>query len=429
MLPDNERQGYVVSENYDVLIVGGGIVGTAAALELQMRGRRVAIIDPGDPRGRSSYGNGGVISRGSIFPMAGSSIWNGLLSYALGRSPAVRLRYRSLLGQLPWLVAFLRRCNDASWWEAAAPLNNLTALAFDAHMRLGAETGVRHLISRPGWIKVYRSQAAFDSSDLERRILAAKGVKTEILDPACLRALEPHLAPRFSHGIWFPETGTVDSPGQLMDAYHAAFRTRGGAHFAGKVDRLVQDEDGVRATTGGRTITAAYGVVAAGAWSAEFIAGLGYKIPFTAERGYHRHYRLPARIALNRPIYDTGGSYALVPMNGNVRLLSGVELAHPDDPANLTQLDSLVEDARATLSFEQPVPDSTWVGSRPSTPDGLPVIGKAPRHDRIVFAFGHGHIGFSTGPVTGQAVAALLANEAPPLDLAPFAIERFARRR
>ena len=112
-------------------------------------------------------------------------------------------------------------------------------------------------------------------------------------------------------------------------------------------------------------------------------------------------------------------------MNGKVRLLSGVELARPDDAPDTAQIEGVEPDARKTLGFTQPVEDKPWMGSRPSTPDGLPVIGRAARHPRLIFAFGHGHIGFANGPVTGAAVASLLMGEQPPVPIAAFAPQRF----
>ena len=111
--------------------------------------------------------------------------------------------------------------------------------------------------------------------------------------------------------------------------------------------------------------------------------------------------------------------------DGSVRLLTGIELARPDDPADPRQLARVLPEAAGTLELGEPLEAAPWCGSRPSTPDGLPVVGRAPRHPRLIFAFGHGHIGLSTGPITGRLVADLLDGMEPPLPLAPYAPQRF----
>src|SRR5215470_5138502 len=107
-------------------------------------------------------------------------------------------------------------------------------------------------------------------------------------------------------------------------------------------------------------------------------------------------------MSLNRPVFDAAEGYAAAPMEDGVRILTGIEIARPDDPPDPRQLRKALTGARASLPIADAVPNTEWMGSRPSTADGLPVIGATARHKRLLLAFGHGHIGFSTGPFTGQ---------------------------
>jgi D-amino-acid dehydrogenase len=170
-------------------------------------------------------------------------------------------------------------------------------------------------------------------------------------------------------------------------------------------------------------------ILAAGVKSAALARQLGYKIPMVAERGYHMHYRLKPGAVLNRPVYDTGGAFVLSPMQlaegPFVRVLSGVEIARAGDRPTPLQLNKILPDALKTLDLTTPLENEPWCGNRPSMPDGIPVIGLAKRHPNLIFAFGHGHIGLSTGPITGRIVADLLTGATPPFDLAPYRAERF----
>ena len=410
---------------FDVVVVGGGIVGLSVALEAQSRSLSVAIVDPGVATERASYGNAGVLSRGSIFPMAAPGIRSRLPRYALGRDIAVRARLRSLPALMPWLARFLLAAEENAWRHSAAALDPMVAEAFDRHVAMADLVGGRHLIRRNGWLRLYRSAAALAGSRLEREVLAQQRVSFHCLDEDEIRQLEPHLAHRFTHGIFFPDTGSVESPGELVELYRAAAEARGAAFVAGTADAIVEVEGGMAVQAGSRRIEGRHVVLAAGARSATLARTLGYRFPLAAERGYHRHFALADGVELRRPVYDAAGGYVLSPMNGKVRLLTGVELARPDDPPSHVQIDAVEPDARQTLAFTKAVEDTPWLGSRPSTPDGLPVIGRAARHPRLVFAFGHGHIGFANGPATGAVVASLIAGEKPPLPVEAFSPVRF----
>lgn len=410
---------------FDVVVVGGGIVGLSVVLESQSRGLSVAVVDPGIAHARASFGNAGVLSRGSIFPMAAPGIRARLPRYALGRDISVRVRMGSLPFLLPWVRRFLIAAEEGAWRRAAAALNPMVSAAFDHHVALAELVGGRHLIRRNGWLRLYRSGDTFAGSALERAVLQENGVRIDCLGEDEIRQLEPHLARRFTHGIFFPDTGSVESPGELVELYRTAAEGRGAAFVAGTADAIVDVADGMAVISGGRRIEGGHVVLAAGAHSAKLAISLGYRFPLAAERGYHRHFDLAAGVELRRPVYDAAGGYVLSPMNGKVRLLSGVELARPDDAPNTTQIEAIEPDARKTLGFTAPVEDKPWMGSRPSTPDGLPVIGRAARHPRLIFAFGHGHIGFANGPVTGAAVASLLMGEQSRVPIAAFAPARF----
>jgi len=410
---------------FDVVVVGGGIVGLSVALEAQSRGLAVAVIDPDIAEARASFGNAGVLSRGSIFPMAAPGIRARLPRYALGRDIAVRARLRSLPHLAPWLVRFLLAAEEGAWRRTAAALNPMVAEAFDRHVALADLVGGRHLIKRNGWLRLYRSAEAFAGSVLELAVLKENGVRIDCLGEDEIRQLEPHLARRFSNGIFFPDTGSVESPGELVELYRHAAEGRGAVLVAGKAEAILETGETMAVMVAGRRIEGRHVVLAAGARSAELARTLGYRFPLAAERGYHRHFALAEGVELRRPVYDAAGGYVLSPMNGNVRLLTGVELARQDDPPEHAQIDGVEPDARKTLSFTTPVDGKTWLGSRPSTPDGLPVIGRAARHARLIFAFGHGHIGFANGPMTGAVVASLLHDEQPPVPVAAFAPSRF----
>jgi D-amino-acid dehydrogenase len=416
----------VHSQTWNVCVVGGGVVGLSAALELQSRGFKVIVIDRGRPRERASFGNAGVIGAGSVLTPAGPGVWRNLARYAANRDPALRIRYRSLPSTGRWLLHFLANCTEEAWRRSAKALSPLTAIAYDNHMRLAHFVGAVALMRRTGYLKLFPKFPSDTISLLERQILDERSIRAVLLDAAGLRDLEPTLARSFSHALYLPDSGSVASPGGLLELYWKAFRERQGAVSVGEAHGISYGEDQIAVTVNGARIVAQRMVIAAGAWSPGLIAPLGYRIPFAAERGYHAQFKLRPGERLNRPVFDPDAGYAAAPIEDGVRVLTGIEIARPEDPPDFRQLCAVLGKARARLSLAETAMSPEWFGSRPATADGLPVIGEAVRHRGLFFAFGHGHIGFSTGPATGHIIADLMTQTQPEIQIAPFAIERFS---
>jgi D-amino-acid dehydrogenase len=422
--------GMAMDETADIVVVGGGMVGLSSAIALKDRGLDVVLCDPGEARARTSYGNAGVISRGSILPMASPSLWGKLPAYLRNADRGLRLHHAHLPRIIPYAAHFLAAARESRWRRASAALLPLTSAAYPAHERLAARAGTTQRLQRTGWLKTYRTEAAFAAAALERDILAGHGVAFEILDTAAVRALEPALVRPYARAMLLNETGSVREPGQLVEACEALFAGLGGRLRRGSVARLEPEADGWRVVRAdGTTVRARQVVLAAGAASGGIARTLGYRFAVAAERGYHRHFALhPESPPLTRPVLDTGAGSILSPMGEHrVRVLSGVELNAREAAPDHTQIEAASREAAGTLRLGGPLDNAPWLGSRPSTPDGMPVIGRAPRHQGLLFAFGHGHIGLSTGPITGEIVADLATGRTPSVPVAAFAPERLLR--
>ena len=411
-------------------MVGGGIVGLSCAIALAERGHRVTLCDPGLSRQRASFGNAGVISRGSIFALAAPGIWKNLPRYGANRDVALRIDWRNAWRILPWFTHFLRAANETQWRRSAAALDPLTAKAFAEHERLAALAGAQALIAHEGWLRLYRTEDAFAQSALERAVLAEHAIETRVLDSAALRDFEPALTRAYARAVYFPQTGAVRDPGALVAAYERLALTLGVTFRREKVEDMGLESETWRLRTALGVLAADKVVLATGVWSHGMTRRLGYRFPLAAERGYHREFRPGAGPALRRPIHDTGGSFIVSPMGGDdaprLRVLCGVDLSPRDAPEKHAQIDAVTMDAATTLPLGAPIDNAPWMGFRPSTPDGLPIIGAAPRHVGLFFAFGHGHIGLSNGPITGRIVADLLEGRPPPVPIEAFAPARFA---
>ncbi len=417
----------------DITVLGAGMVGTCTALELQMRGARVTLIDRKEPGRETSYGNAGVLARSSLFPLNNPGLLGDLPKLLTNRSAALQYDWRFVLRNLSWATRFILNARPARFRETTQALDNLIQLSIAGHKALISQTGQEHLLSDKGWVFLYRSQEQFGKAGLQRRTLQEFDVDTEILDAEGLRQLEPALNAIFPRALWIKDTHSVSDPGALVEAYAQLFRSNGGIIEQEEIRSVSEDERGVTLEFGGgRSRRSAHVVVCLGPWSKSLMHTFGYDVQMGFERGYHAHFtgeQGGANAPLTRPIYDTGGSYVLAPMSQGLRLSSGVELKDCDARPTPVQLDIVEHAARQAICLGQRIEEQPWLGSRPTFPDSRPAIGLAPDAKHISVAFGHQHIGLATGPGTAQILADIIESKSPPIDAHPFRPERFIRRR
>lgn len=415
-----------IGDRSHVAVLGAGIVGVSCAIYLQNAGYRVTLIDAHEPGQQASRGNAGVISAGAMVPLNTPNILRNLPNYMLNRSPAVRYDLSYILQNLGWLTSFLFAARPAMAREAARNLSQLTLKSRAEHLALMKEAGELARLRDTGWLKLARSKKSLDGQKFDLDIFNRYDVAAEKLSRDEVIQLEPCLKPVFEGGIWIKDAYSVDSPGHVTAAYAELFVRLGGEIQIGKVTHIERIADGgFRLFMNGAPLTSEIVVLAAGPWSVDLLRQLGYHFPMVFERGYHCHFTADEGQFLNRPIHDLDGGYALSSMERGFRVTTGIELAHRDNPPSPVQLERILPRVREAFPIKYPKDNKPWSGSRPSMPDSIPVIGEAPKHPGLWLAFGHGHIGFGTGPITGRIIAEMIAGVRPLIDVAPFSPSRF----
>jgi D-amino-acid dehydrogenase len=234
------------------------------------------------------------------------------------------------------------------------------------------------------------------------------------------------VAPVLVGALHWTEPLSVDDPHGLALAYLAAFERLGGRFVQGNAASLEADAAGWRLRSAQGDVFAHEAVIALGPWADVLTRALGYELPLAVKRGYHMHYRAAGSAKLNYPMLDTERGYFLAPMRRGIRLTTGAEFALRDAIRTPVQLGRAEPIARDLFPLAERLDTEPWMGARPCTPDMLPVIGRAPRHPNLFFAFGHAHHGLTLAAVTGRLVAEMMTGEAPFVDPAPYSPERFA---
>jgi len=411
------------NDHADVIVLGAGIVGVASAYAARQRGMSVILVDRREPGSETSYGNAGVLSSGSIFPLNQPSLFGNLPKYLSNRHPALRWDIGWALKNPAWIARFLASARASQTKPRALALHGLIKASLKLHRDWIVKAGAANRIRETGWLKAWRSDNVA-AAKADQDALAAYGIKSELLDRQAISALEPNILPVYSVGLLHTETASVDSPGNVVKAYANMFAGCGGEIRRSEIKALALDGESWRVVLSDGELRARHVVVALGPWSADLLRPLGYRVPLATERGYHREFKPNPARPLRRPIHDAENAFLMSPMEQGIRVTSGVELTARDAPSNYAQLDAVVPLARGVVEFGEAVGD-IWRGARPTLPDSLPMIGPAPRHPRLWLAFGNQHIGFTTGPATGEAIAAMIAGAVPSFDTSAFSPKRY----
>ncbi|HEY8566884.1 MAG TPA: FAD-binding oxidoreductase [Beijerinckiaceae bacterium] len=410
----------------DVVVLGAGIVGVSVALHLQQRGRAVVLLDRRAPGEETSFGNAGLIQREGVYPYGFPQNFGALLRYALNNTTDAHYHWSAVPKVAPFLLRYWLQSRPERHAQIARLYAPLIEHCLTEHQALAQAAGATDLIRQRGWIKLYRTAQARDVDLAEAETLRREyGLGFNLLDPAALAEKEPHVAPGLVGGLHWTDPASVTDPHALTLAYAGLFERLGGRIVAGDAATLRADGAGWQVDLADGPLQAGAAVVALGAWADVVTARLGYDLPLAVKRGYHMHYRPRGNAVLNHAVLDVEAGYLLAPMAKGIRLTTGAEFALRDAPKTPVQLARAEPVAKTLFPLGERLDSEPWMGVRPCTPDMMPVIGPAPRHKNLWFAFGHAHHGLTLGPVTGRLIAEMMTGEAPFIDPKPYRADRF----
>lgn len=410
----------------DVIVLGAGMVGVSAALHLQQRGRSVVIVDRRGPGEETSYGNAGLIQREGVVPYPFPRDITLMARYAFNQLPEANLHWSALPTIAPWLFRYWRSSTPEGVAMTARGARPLVERCIVEHEAIMAEAGLLGIVRRTGYMRVFRTAPALEEAlAKQRRDRETYGVNFEPLDAAKVADLEPHLKDVVVGGVLMPDPVSVSDPGAVVKGYAELFEKRGGKFLQADARTLEEGRDIWVIGTPRGPLIAREVVLALGPWSDDIFRPLGYRFPLGIKRGYHQHFTALGNATLNRPVLDAENGYMLAPMTRGIRLTTGAEFARRDAPPTPVQLERVTPRARELFPIDAKAEPQYWLGNRPCLPDMLPIIGRAPRHRGLWLDFGHHHLGFTLGPVSGRLLAEMMTGEKPFTDPAPYRAERF----
>lgn len=408
----------------DVLVIGAGVVGLSAALAAQARGLSVLVIDREGPAAGASAGNAGAFAFSDVLPLASPRILRQAPRWLLDPLGPLTVPPRYAHRIAPWMWRFWRASFPA---RVRASTLAQAALMDASRAALGpflAREGLEGMLRRDGQVEAYEGEAAFRASLPGWEARSERGVEFRHLrGPEEVAAVQPGLAPRFTHATFTPGWWSIADPRDYTLALAERVRARGGAVVVAEARAL--EPGGVR-TAAGR-MEAGRVVLAAGAHSHRLARTAGVRVPLETERGYNTTLP-PDAFPLRVQVTFGGHGFVVSRLASGIRVGGAVELGGLDLPPNWARADAMLTKAARFLPGLKTEGGRQWMGFRPSLPDSLPAIGPLPGRPEVVCAFGHGHLGLTQSAGTAEIVADLLTGRSPGLDLAPFSPGRFGRR-
>ena len=410
----------------DWVVVGAGIVGLCTALRLRQAGHDVLLIDRTGVAAEASCGNAGALAYSDILPLASPGIIRQAPRWLLDPLGPLAIPPAYLPRIAPWLWRFWRASAPQQVLASTRAQVALMALAAQAMPRLLQAVGAQQQLHTDGNLQLYESQAEWQASLQGWQLRAEHGIAFEHLHgAAAIATMQPGLSAALVAATFVPGWQRIDDPQRLCLEVAATFVAAGGRLRRADAQVMLPNAQGVALRLdGGQHLQAGHVVVAAGAWSHILALSLGHRIPLETERGYNT--TLPAgAFALRRQLTFGRHGFVVTPIAGGVRVGGAVELGGSQAPPNYRRAKVLLDKAQRFLPGLKAEGGTQWMGFRPSLPDSLPVIGPAPTEPRVLYAFGHGHLGLTQSAATAELVADLAAGRAPGIELAPFSPARF----
>ena len=404
-------------------IVGAGIQGISNALFLQKKGFKVTIFDrdePGSPA--ASYGNAGHFSPYASVPINRPDVLTDVPAMLLSSTGPLALKWSYVPKMIPWFLQFIRNCSTKRMMYTAKNMHQILNLALPAYDELFDEIDLEGLVEKKGILYVWNDQS-LKSRELEIKIRNELGVDQQVVTPKEIHDLEPNIKPFYHGGVYYKYGRHARNPKKILLKLFDLFLKKGGKFLKINVEKIIFNEDKPVLKSEQQNFLFDKIVIASGAFSKRLTDNLGEKIPLDTERGYHVHFKDCDHL-LSRPVIFSNRGFGITPMEQGLRVVGTVEFGGLNSQLSKSRIKNLIDNAKYMLG-DLPEHQDEWLGFRPSLPDFLPVIGPSKNHKNVFYCFGHHHLGWTLGPISGKIISGMIANENTNLNLEPYSSLRF----
>ena len=403
-------------------VIGAGIQGVCNALFLQKKGFKVTLFDRDEPGNSASYGNAGHFSPYSSVPLNRPDVITDVPAMLLSSRGPLALKWNYVYKMIPWFLRFLLNCSERKMMHTAKNMHQILDLSLSAFDELFEAIDLNGLVENKGVLYVWNDKN-LKSRELEIKIREELGVKQQILTPKDIHDLEPNIKPFYHGGVYYDYARHTRNPKKILLKLVDNFMKNDGKFLKLNVQELNFDDDKPVIRSDVQRFVFDKLVIACGAFSKRLTDKLHENIPLDTERGYHVHFKDCDHL-ISRPVVYLNRGFGMTPMEQGLRVVGTVEFGGLDNPLSKSRIKNLIINAKDMLDG-LPEHEDEWLGFRPSLPDLLPVLGPSKNYKNVFYSFGHNHLGWTLGAISGKIISKMIANESTNLNLSAYSSSRF----
>ena len=404
-------------------IIGAGIQGVCNALFLQKKGFDITLFDRDEPGNSASYGNAGHFSPYASVPLNRPDVLTDVPSMLISSRGPLALKWNYVPKMIPWFLKFILNCTNTKMMHTAKYMHQILDMSLPAFDELFAEIDINGLVENKGIMYIWDNRN-LKSRELEIKIREDLGVKQQILTPKEIHDLEPNIKPIYHGGVYYDYARHATNPKKILIKLFENFISKGGKFLKLNINNLDFDEGKPVVRSQAQRFVFDKLVIACGAFSKKLTDDLHENIPLDTERGYHIHYKGSENL-LSRPVVHANRGFGMTPMEQGLRVVGTVEFGGLNNPLSKSRIKNLILNAKEMLDGLSDH-EAEWLGFRPSLPDFLPVLGPSKNYKNVFYSFGHHHLGWTLGAISGKLISKMIANENTNLDLQPYSSKRFS---
>ena len=407
----------------NIAVVGAGIVGICSAYFLKKSGFQVTLIDKEKPGTMTSFGHACSFADYANVPVNYPGLLWDIPSMLLRKDGPLAVDFFYIIKNLPWAINFLKNCRKEKVDEIATSLTNLLKHSQLSYDEIFKDVNVKEFISHEENLYLFDTKKSFENYEYANIIRKNNNVKVRNLNKDEVKELEPNIADVYYSGQVFTGSRHTTNPLAISNKIFDKFIELGGIYINQHVKNLIQNEKNIELLMEDKKIKFDKIIICAGAWSNQIANMLGDKFPLDTERGYHILFETNEKL-INRPVAWSESGFYLIQIHNGVRAAGTVEIAGLNKSPNKKRLNMIERQSRKVLPQLGKV-QSTWMGRRPTLPDSLPIIANSQKNNNIIYAFGHQHVGWTLGAVTGKIIDSLSRDQIPNIDISAYSPSRF----
>ena len=405
-------------------IIGAGIQGVCNALFLQKKGYQVTLFDKEEPiSSAASYGNAGHFSPYASIPLNRPDILTDVPAMLLSSTGPLALKWNYIPKMIPWFLKFIKSCSTKNMMHTAKYMHQILDIALPAYDELFEEIDLSGLVENKGIMYIWNDQN-LKSRELEINIRKEIGAEQQLLNKKEIHDLEPNIKKVYHAGVFYKSARHARNPGKIWLKLFENFLKKGGKFLKLNIQDLNFDDQKPIIRSESQRFVFDKLVIACGAFSKKLTDKLHEKIPLDTERGYHIHFKGYDHL-ISRPVVFQNRGFGMTPMEQGLRVVGTVEFGGLKNTLSKSRIKNLVNNANFLLDG-LPIHEDEWLGFRPTLPDYLPVIGPSKNYKNVFYSFGHHHLGWTLGAISGKIISKMISNENTNLDLKPYSSLRFS---